>query len=109
MKTGYIEQDLMNMNAEYIFDNAMNELRQIKNEDDKVKRLRTCSAWVYETPNYYILRSYNTYIAAIEKESGACADMLRKVYGFTSTSCQHIAKFHNDYSSWKNPRYTWRY
>ena len=26
-------------------------------------RLRSCTAWVYETPNYYFLRSYNTIIA----------------------------------------------
>ena len=101
-------KDLNNMAAESIYENAMNELRQIKNEDDKVYRLRSCTAWVYETENFYILRSYNTYIAAIEKDSGYCADVLRKVYGYTNTSAQHIAKFTSDYGS-RAKVYRWRY
>ena len=100
-------KDLNNMAAESIFDNAMEELRQIRNEDDKVYRLRSCTAWVYETENYYILRSYNTYIAVIEKFSGRCGDVLRKVYGYTATSAQHVAKFISDYGS-RARVYTWR-
>ena len=102
------KKHLDNMAAEAIFDNAMEELRSIRNEDDKVYRLRHCTAWVYETDNYYILRSYNTYIAAIEKFSGWCGDVLRKVYGYTATSAQHVAKFVSDYGN-RNKVYTWRY
>ena len=90
-------QDLENMAATDLFDRAMNELRQIRNEDDTVKRLRNCQAWVYETDNFYILRSYNSYVAAIEKSTHYCADVLRKVYGYTATSSQHICKFMSDY------------
>lgn len=36
------------------------------------KRLRSCSAWVYETTHYYILRSYGTFIAVLDKKTG-CA------------------------------------
>lgn len=100
-------KDLNNMAAEAIYDNAMEELRKIRNEDDTVYRLRSCTAWVYETDNYYILRSYNTYIAAIEKFSGQAADVLRKVYGYTATSAQHVSKFFHDYPVTKS--YRWYY
>ena len=93
----YTTKHLNNMQAEDIFNDAMEELRQIRNEDDSVYRLRTCTAWVYETDNFYILRSYNTYVACIEKATGFAADVLRKVYGYTATSSQHISKFFKDY------------
>lgn len=61
------------------------------------KRLRTCQAYVYETPSFYVLRSYNTVVAIIEKKTDTCYDFLRTVYGYTSTSAQHISKFDKDY------------
>lgn len=64
-------------------------------------RLRSCTAWVYETPNYYLLRSYNTIIAFIVKSTDTCYDVLRLVYGYTSTSAKHIAKFRHDYGNGK--------
>lgn len=60
-------------------------------------RLRTCQAYVYETPSFYVLRSYNTVVAIIEKSTDICYDFLRAVYGYTSTSAQHISKFVHDY------------
>lgn len=60
-------------------------------------RLRTCSAWVYETEHYYILKSYDTFVACIHKESDTLFDAVRCVYGYTATSCQHIRKFALDY------------
>ena len=65
-------------------------------------RLRTCQAWIFPTQNYYILCSYNTPIACIEKATGCCFDFLRYVYGYTATSAQHIAKFRNDYGTGKS-------
>ena len=62
-------------------------------------RLRTCSAHVYETEHFYVLRSYNTFVASFNKETGEFIDFLRYVYGFTNTSAQHIAKFRNDFAS----------
>ena len=62
-------------------------------------RLRTCSAIVYETDNYWILQSYNTWIAIIDRNDGTLYDWLRYVYGFTATSAQHIAKFAKDYNA----------
>lgn len=64
-------------------------------------RLRSCKAWVYETPNYYFLRSYNTIIAFIDKTTDTCYDVLRLVYGYTSTSAHHISKFCHDYGMGK--------
>ena len=61
------------------------------------KRLRTCQAMVYETPSFYVLRSYNTVIAFIYKKTDTCYDFLRAVYGYTNTSAQHISKFDKDY------------
>lgn len=74
------------------------------------KRLRSCSAYVYETNEYYFLRSYNTTIAFIDKATYTCYDVLRLVYGYTATSAQHIAKFDHDYGKGKwgcKERKTW--
>ena len=65
------------------------------------KRLRTCSAEVIETNNYYFLVSYRTMVAFIDKATDTCYDVLRLVYGYTSTSAQHIAKFRHDYGAGK--------
>ena len=75
------------------------------------KRLRTCQATVYAYENekgrVYILKSYNTIVAAIGA-SGRCYDFLRYVYGYTATSAQHISKFFKDYASANAERLTYR-
>lgn len=71
-----------------------------------VNRLRTCSAYVYETHSYYVLKSYASYVAFIRKSDGECFDVLRRVYGYTATSAQHIAKFKHDYHAVSTQ--TWR-
>lgn len=70
-------------------------------------RLRTCSACIFETEHFYLLKSYNTFIASYNKETHEFIDFLRYVYGFTSTSAQHIAKFHNDFARKANSRLTY--
>ena len=65
------------------------------------RKLRSCSAVVHETDNYYFLQSYNTIVAFIDKSTDTCYDVLRLVYGYTSTSAQHIAKFRHDYGNGK--------
>ena len=72
------------------------------------KRLRSCSAEVApvidsETGEllYYVLRSYNTIVAAIDVRTDTLYDFLRYVYGYTSTSAQHISKFSKDYGMGK--------
>lgn len=64
---------------------------------EKVKRLRSCSAMVTTTDKYYILQSYNTTIAIIDRATDTLYDALRMVYGYTATSAKHIAKFRQDY------------
>ena len=54
------EQKLINERCMIAYDNAIEEM-----ENDGIieaKRLRTCSAIVLETENYFILKSYSTII-----------------------------------------------
>ena len=96
------EQMDINRVAIEIFDAAILELNNAYSTSGvEWKRLRTCTAEVAETENYYILRSYNTLVACIEKSTDTLADVLRVVYGYTSTSAQHIAKFRHDYGAGK--------
>lgn len=74
------------------------------------RRFRHCTAWVLTCRNektgdkLHILRSYKTIVACVLESDNTgvrvfyCVDMLRKVYGYTNTSGQHIAKFFNDYA-----------
>lgn len=75
--------------------NKYNEVKQ--NVLQQGKRLRTCQAYVYETPSLYVLKSYNTVVAIIDKSTDTCYDFLRAVYGYTNSSAQHIYKFSQDY------------
>lgn len=78
---------------------AMKELNYLMELKGCVKgvRLNRCTAYVFETPNYYILQSYSTYVAVLHKDSNTLYDVLRIVYGYTATSCQHISKFGQKY------------
>lgn len=71
-------------------------------------RLRCSSAYVqYATDPitgeilYSVLRSYRTVVAIIDHSTDTLYDFLRYVYGYTSTSAQHISKFSHDYGSGK--------
>lgn len=60
------------------------------------ERLNRCQAWYgtqREVESIVILRSYETVIAIYDKRENTVYDFLRAVYGYTSTSCQHIRKF----------------
>lgn len=61
------------------------------------ERVDYCQAWTIETPDYVILKSYNTIVAIYEKATNTVADVLRTVYGYTATSAKHISKFRNMY------------
>ena len=105
-------QKAINAEVELYFNDAVKEY----NAPDKTYRdaipLRYCNAEVIETENYYILRSYNTKIACIDKRTDILYDALRREYGYTATSAQHIAKFEQDYCSGKwtcADKFTWRY
>ena len=94
-------QEVINYVSKNLYDMAMNEAFAeygiIPYDWPKGKRLNKCNARVYETENFYILESYFTIVAVIEKATDIFADVLRMVYGYTSTSCQHIAKFRRAY------------
>lgn len=68
-----------------------------KHNSIKFKQLRSCSASVFETDRYYVLKSYSTIVAFIDKQTGELFDILRYVYGYTTTSAKHISKFAHDY------------
>ena len=65
------------------------------------KRLRHCTAWVYETDDFYFLQSYGTVVAFIDKSTDTLYDVLRYVFGYTPTSAKHISKFDLDYGAGK--------
>lgn len=92
------KQEEINAKASAMYEKALDELRT---DYLDCMRLRTCQALVMETKNYYILRSYGTYVACIEKSSDTLVDVLRTVFGYTATSCQHISKFEKDYCAGK--------
>ena len=77
---------------------ALNEYENNYSNMEKVARLRTCNASVYENERYIALVSYTTTVAFIDKREQKAYDILRLVYGYTATSAQHIAKFFNDYA-----------
>lgn len=79
------------------FGEAKEELRKLYSGERHYKKLRSCKAEVIETEHYYLLRSYNTFVACIHKNLDVLVDVLRTEYGYTATSAQHIAKFNHDY------------
>lgn len=105
-----LEQRKINEACRAYYDAAMAERGQMQwvpdNKLSPWERLRSCSAYVLETPSFFILRSYSTVVAVIDKLNGDTWDVLRMVYGYTSTSAQHIAKFSHDYGN--GELYTWR-
>lgn len=98
----------MNMNRKTINEIVVGEISAINADGEQrfVASLRSYNACVWETEHFYILQSYATMVAAIDKESGVMFDFLRYVYGYTTTSAQHIAKFAADYGA--TSRYTYR-
>ena len=102
-------QLVINEWVENVYENCMDEYEESVNSFRGMwKQLRTCKVDVYETKNFYILRSYNTIVACINKNSGQAYDFLRMVFGYTSTSAQHIAKFVSDYGNRRIANYTYR-
>ena len=98
----------MNINQNTINEIMVGEISAINADGEQhfVARLRSCNACVWETKHFYILQSYATMVAAIDKESNTMFDFLRYVYGYTVTSAQHITEFARDYRA--TSRYTYR-
>lgn len=70
-------------------------------------QLYHCNAQVYVSDNYILLKSYDTFIACIDKSNDVCYDFLRKVYDYTATSTRHIAKFVKKYGSGSVLQWKW--
>ena len=91
-----LEQESNNIVAMDIYNEAMKEFHNGLYHSS-FERLDYCQAWVLYTDNYILLKSYNTFIGAIEISTGTLVDVLRVVYGYTATSAKHIAKFRHYY------------
>lgn len=103
------KQEIINENA-IVLSALHNFYEDLENNGNKYlsglkfTRFRTCNARVATFSDYIILVSYNSLVAFIK--DGVLYDVLRYVYGYTSTSAQHIAKFANDYGAIE--RHTWK-
>ena len=80
---------------------SYNDWVDSRNVFPRWERLRSCSAEVAKVGNWYVLRSYHTIVAIIDTQTDTLYDFLRYVYGYTSTSAQHISKFNQDYGMGK--------
>ena len=78
-----------------------NDWVNARNVAPEWEQLRSCSAEVAKIGNWYVLRSYRTIVAIIDIQTDTLVDFLRYVYGYTSTSAQHISKFSKDYGRGK--------
>ena len=95
-------QKLENQLVEKAWENAQKVwIKELK----EVERLNYCQAWVYKANGYCFLVSYKTIVSFID-ESGNMYDVLRLVYGYTSTSAKHISKFRNKFNHVSE--HTWR-
>lgn len=98
------EQRAINEKVLDIVNGMADEMREVLYK--RGERLRYCTAEVVHGVNGFWLRSYRTIVAFIPYESSfdkgqTCFDFLRYVYGFTTTSAQHIRKFADDYGNGK--------
>lgn len=86
------EQENINDVAMAIYADGMQQFHSDK-AWRSLDRLDNCQAWIIQLDDFILLKSYNTVVAVFEKNTGFLADVLRVVYGYTTTSAKHIAKF----------------
>lgn len=93
-----------------VFKKAMYEYLSADDKNVTCNNLFHCNAKVYETEHYYVLKSYNTFIAAIDKQRNIIVDVLRHEYKYTRTSAMHISKFGLQYidKTRVSECFTWR-
>lgn len=60
---------------------------------ERLRTLYSCKAEIWEYKGFLALVSYSTPIAIYTPDNATLYDCLRIVYGYTSTSNQHIYKF----------------
>ena len=92
-----------------IVENAWSKAKKVwlnaPKRQDEFERLDYCQARTYQTRGYSFLISYNTIVAFID-DSGNMYDVLRLVYGYTSTSAKYISKFRGKFRHVSE--HTWR-
>lgn len=105
---GKYKQKCENLNAEIHHDMFRDALYSTSTSICNERKLRSCSATVFDIVDdstgeilYHALRSYQTIVAFIDPTTDTLYDVLRLVYGYTSTSAQHISKFDKDYGMGK--------
>lgn len=106
------EQKCVNLNIDGAFEKFKIALWSLDTTITNNEQLRSCSATVFDIVDnstgevlYHGLRSYNTIVAFIDVRTDTLYDVLRLVYGYTSTSAQHINKFACDYHAKTALRY----
>ena len=98
-------QKLENQLVEQAWEKAKKVWANASKDHDELERLDYCQAGTYQTRGYSFLVSYSTLVAFID-DRGNMYDVLRLVYGYTSTSAKHISKFRNKFSHVSE--HTWR-
>lgn len=98
-------QRIENQLVEQAWERAKKVWNNGSKELNEVERLDYCQAWTYQTKGYSFLISYQTIVAFVD-DSGILYDVLRLVYGYTSTSAKHISKFRNKFRHVAS--HTWR-
>ena len=68
-------------------------LCEVFNNGERISRLYSCNAEIWEYNGFLALVSYKTPIAVYAPDNATLYDCLRIVYGYTSTSAHHISKF----------------
>lgn len=89
---------------ELIYALLASKIEELKSAE-QLERLRKCSAYVYQTNSGRWLKSYDTFIAYVDFNTGIGVDFLRGVCDYTNTSAYHFAKFSHDYGAQKIYRY----
>ena len=98
-------QRIENQLVEQAWERAKKVCNNGSKELNEVERLDHCQAWTYQTKGYSFLISYQTIVAFVD-DSGILYDVLRLVYGYTSTSAKHNSKFRNQFIHVAS--HTWR-
>lgn len=75
------------------YSNIESILYEVFNNCEKRCSLYSCNAEIWEYKGFLALVSYGTPIAVYAPDNATLYDCLRIVYGYTSTSAQHISKF----------------
>lgn len=98
-------QKLENQLVENAWSKAKKVWDNVPKRLDEFERLDYCQAWTYQTRGYSFLVSHETIVAFVD-DNDNMYDVLRLVYGYTSTSAKHISKFRNKFSHVSE--HTWR-